>query len=114
MCALLLGKDKIISFKNFYMIGLFVFDKIDWLSLIVFIFTIDYFVVGLNLFGLVYFFLDFRSSFFMAFKRRKMLELQTFFFKKLLMWWVVIGKLKSDVSSGPRCEPIKIYYLSNL
>ena len=80
MCALLLGKDKIISFKIFYRIRLFVFGKIDWLSLIVFIFTIDYFVVGLNLFGLVYFFLDFRSSFFMTFKRRKMLELQTFFF----------------------------------
>ena len=46
----------------------------------------------------------------MAFKRRKMLELQTFF----LQIWVIIGKLKSDVSGKPKCEPIKIYYLSSL
>ena len=32
----------------------------------------------------------------MAFKRRKMLELQTFF----LQIWVIIGKLKSDVSGS--------------
>ena len=35
-----------------------------------------------------------------------------FFFYKLLMWWVVTGKLKSDVSSRPRCEPKRIYYLN--
>ena len=38
-----------------------------------------------------------------------MLELQTFFFFKLLMRWVVIGKLKSDISGEPRCEPIRVY-----
>ena len=27
---------------------------------------------------------------------------------------MIIGKLKSDVSGKPKCEPIKIYYLSSL
>ena len=49
----------------------------------------------------------------MAFKKRKMLRLQIFFFYKLLMWWVVIGKLKSDISGRSRCKPIRIYYPSS-
>ena len=30
------------------------------------------------------------------------------------MWWVVIGKKKSDASSRSRYKLIKIYYFNNL
>ena len=53
MRTLLLGKDKIISFKIFKKIGPFVFSKIGLLSLIDFRFTIDNFVDRL-IFGVLY------------------------------------------------------------
>ena len=42
----------------------------------------------------------------MAFKRRKLNARVTNFFYKLLIWWVIINKLKSDVSDEPRCKLI--------
>ena len=52
---LLLSKEKIILFTIFYWAGLFVFDKIGWLSLIFFSFIISNFCCWANFFGLVYF-----------------------------------------------------------
>ena len=33
---------------------------------------------------------------------------------KLLMWWVFIGKWKSDVNDKPKWEPIRINYIDGL
>ena len=73
MC-LPLVKEKIICLKFFYRAGWFVLDKICWMDLIFFSFAIDKFYR--DLFGFVYFVLDFRViNFFVDFKMRKMLEL---------------------------------------
>ena len=47
----------------------------------------------------------------MAFKKKKMLGLQIFFFIFLQIIDVVNNYwyLKSDASSGPKCKPISIY-----
>ena len=76
---LLLGKNKIILFRIFIRVGLFVFGKICLLGLsFVCCFAISHFCWG-NFFGLIYFVLDCRSiNFFMTIKRRKMVELQFF------------------------------------
>ena len=54
------------------------------MNLIVFSFTVGNFCTWANFFGLVYFVLDLGPiNFFMAFKRRTMLELEFFFFFKI-------------------------------
>ena len=60
------------------------------------------FVVVLIFLGLYVSFLDFKliNSFLMVFKMRKMFELQTFL------------QIVNNVSDGPKCEPIRIYYLN--
>ena len=74
------------SFVLIFRDGLFVFVEIDLLGLILFSFAISNFCCWINFLGFVYFVSGFKSSV-MAFKRRKMLELQTSFFTNLSDYW---------------------------